>query len=342
MALEKRARIRRPGQPIQGKVVEPVYAFDQLVIPAGSEVTGHVTKIAPVPGMQRTMAYANGDFTPFHKYEVSFDTLILPSGLKFSIATTVSPGTAEVIHLVTDAEKAKQKTAAAKAAGEAKQEAKRTVQEAKNNAHEAINEIKAPGKMHRIKEYLLAQLPIRRQYIEAGTRFNAELGDAIGFGEVTRQPADLASIGAPPPADSELQARLESRVSSATAHRGTPVAAVITAPLYAPGHELILPANSRLVGEVLQAKPAGMLHHNGNLRVTFERIELPDGVSQAIHASLEGLEVDRAAHMKIDEEGGTYATDSKARYLQTGLSVAIAVAAGRPDVDHGTVDPRGD
>jgi len=80
IALDQRSRINHPGEVVHGKVVETVYAFDQQVIPAGSVATGHVKSIASVSGLRRAMAYANGDFSPFHKYEVTFDMVTLPDG----------------------------------------------------------------------------------------------------------------------------------------------------------------------------------------------------------------------------------------------------------------------
>src|SRR6202521_4557553 len=75
ITLDQRTRISHPGDAVHGRVVETVYAFDQPVIPAGSVATGHVIKVDSVPGVRRTMAYANGDFSPFRKYAVSFDTV---------------------------------------------------------------------------------------------------------------------------------------------------------------------------------------------------------------------------------------------------------------------------
>ena len=48
VALDKEVRIRKTGQPIHGKLVEPVYAFDKLVLPAGTEVIGKVASIETV------------------------------------------------------------------------------------------------------------------------------------------------------------------------------------------------------------------------------------------------------------------------------------------------------
>lgn len=364
IALDQKVRVNKPGALVHGKVVEPVYVFDQVVIPVGSVATGEVKSIAPVPGLQRTLAYANGNFSPFHKYEISFDAVTLPDGKRLPIETTVSPGTADVVHLVSNPEKEKQKAAAGRATDKAKAEAKGKIQEANAQLHEGWQELTAPGKMHRLKGLLLAQSPYRHQYLEAGTRFVADLEAPLDFGATSRTAAQLASVGSEPPPDSTLKARLVAEVSSATASRGTPVIAVLSEPLYSPTRQLILPANSRLIGEVLKAKPAHKLHHNGELRVVFERIETSDeGVqalaqletqaqeqslgelhradSQAMAGNLEGVEVARSSHMKLDEEGGAHTTDGKTRYLSSGLAVLLAAAASHTEVERGTTETAG-
>ena len=359
IALDQRTRVDHPGEMVHGKVVETVYAFDQPVIPAGSIVSGRIISIGPVSGVKRTLAYANGDFSPFHKYEVTFEMLTLPDGKQFPMKTTVSLGTAQVVHLVSNPNKAKQKSAAGRAAENTKQEAKGKIQETKEQVHETWQKMTAPGRMHRIKQFLLSQSPYRRQYLEPGTRFVADLNTRLDFGETTRSGKQLASMGGAPMPDSILKARLVAEVSSATATRGTAVTAILTEPLYSPEHQLILPVNSRLVGRVLQAKPAHKLHHNGELRVIFERIETSEEAgqalsqmqtqeehlqasSQAMVGTLEGVEVARSAHMKLDEEGGARTTDNKTRYLSTGLAVLLAAAAAHPDGEHGAVDAGGD
>src|SRR4029077_10216532 len=312
----------------------------------------------PVPGVKRTLAYANGNFSPFHKYEVSFETLTLPDGSQLPIKTTVSAGTAEVVHLVSNPDKPKQKNAAGRAADSAKQEARGKVQEAKDQAHETWQEMTAQGRMHRVKQYLLSQSPYRRQYLEPGTRFVAELDAPLDFGETTRSGEELAAVGSAPVPDSTLKARLVAEVSSATATHGTPVNAVLTEPLYSPTHQLILPANSRLIGQVIKAKSARKLHRNGELRVVFERIETSEEAmralaqlqlqaqaqaerSQGMIGNLEGVEVDRRANIQLDEEGGAHTTDSKTRYLSTGFAVLLAPAASHTEAERGTTETAG-
>jgi hypothetical protein len=364
VALDERVRIDQEGAPAHGRVVETVYAFDQPVIPAGSIVTGRIDQIARVPALRRVRAYANGNFSPSRNYHVTFDAVTLPDGKQLPIQTTVSPGAAEVVHLVSSPDKQKQKGLAGHEVEKAKAEAKGRIQQAKEQAHEGWQKLMAPGKMHRLKEFLIEQAPYRHQYVQAGTHFVADLNAPVDFGATTRTAEQLASVGTEPVADSTLKARLLGAVSSATATRGTPVIALLTEPLYSPAHQLILPANSRLVGEVLKAKPARRLHHNGELRVVFERIETSDeGVqalaqlqaqaqardlanlqradSQAIIGNLEGLEVAKNSNMRLDEEGGAHTTDNKTRYLSSGLAVLLAAAASHTEVEHGTTETAG-
>jgi hypothetical protein len=359
IALDRRTRVHHAGAIVHGTVVETVYAFDQPVIPAGSVLSGKIASIAPVSGVKRTLAYANGNFSPFRKYEVTFETLTLPGGKEVPIETTVSPGTSEIVHLVSNPNKQNQKSAAGRAQDSAKREAKSKIQETKDQVHQTWQSVTGPGRMHRLEQFLLSQSPYRRQYIEAGTRFVADLKEPLAFGEAARSGGQLAAVGSAPMPDSTLKARLVSEISSATATQDTAVTAILTEPLYSPTHQLILPASSRLLGRVLQAKPARKLHHNGELRVIFDRIETPEEAlqalaqmqeqaeqarasSQAMVGNLEGIEVARSANIKLDEEGGARTTDNKTRYLSTGLAVLLAAAAAHPDAEHGTVDAGGD
>ena len=181
------------------------------------------------------------------------------------------------------------------------------------------------------------QLPYRRQYLEAGTRFNADLDAPLKFGSVSRTPLQLSAVGTEPPPNVVIHARLAEKVSSATAHRGDPIHAVITQPVLNSEHQLVLPADSQIMGEVTQAKPARRLHHNGELRIRFNSIET-SGTVRAMQGSLEGVEADKAAAVKLDAEGGAHTSDSKSRYLATGLSILLASTAAHPESDNGESD----
>jgi hypothetical protein len=53
--LTKRVRYRK-GDLVEAKTAEPTWAFDRIVIPAGTTVKGRVVKLEPVPKMIRGMA----------------------------------------------------------------------------------------------------------------------------------------------------------------------------------------------------------------------------------------------------------------------------------------------
>ena len=343
--IDQRTRLSRVGEPVEGHIVETVYAFDEPVIPAGSVVSGRVSRIEPVSLARRISSYANGNFSPFRRYTVTFDRVTLPDGRELAIHTTVAPGSAEVVHLVSktkDAKEGEHKSLAGRAADSAKHEVKDRLREANSAAHQAADEIRTPGRMERLKQFLAGQVPYRRQFVTVGTRFSASLDQPLYFGAALRTQQQMAAIGSRPPADVLLHARLMLEVSSATATRGNPVIAELTEPIYSDDHRLVLPAQSRLIGQVVEAKHARHLHRNGELRVIFEHLEVPGGDLQRVQGSLEGIEVDRSAHLKLDEEGGAHATDSKMRYLSTGVALLMAAVAAHPDAERGTVDQAGD
>jgi hypothetical protein len=111
------------------------------------------------------------------------------------------------------------------------------------------------------------------------------------------------------------------------------VEAELSQPLIDQGR-LILPAGTHLRGTVLQVRPARRLHRNGQLRITFREVVLPNGTVHTVDTRLQGIQSDAADNAQLDSEGGTKSTDSKTRYLTTGASVGLALigSGGRDDV----------
>src|SRR6267142_6928691 len=103
VALDQEIRVKKVGQPIHGRIVEPVYAFDHIVVPIGSEVIGEITRIESLSEGKRTLAVLNADFTPLRRVEAGFHELVLPDGRRFPLHTSVAPGSGQVIELVTSA-----------------------------------------------------------------------------------------------------------------------------------------------------------------------------------------------------------------------------------------------
>ncbi len=124
VALDQEVRIKKVGQPIHGRIIEPVYAFDRLVIPIGSEVIGRVTKIGAIPGRQSAMAALDTDFTPERKVEVNFDDLMLADGRHFPLRSSLALGSGQVIRFVAAAEAKEKKKTVKDAASERTNQAK--------------------------------------------------------------------------------------------------------------------------------------------------------------------------------------------------------------------------
>ena len=68
---------KRLNEPVYAKLLDPVYAFDREVIPAGTEVLGRVSRLDPMSKMSRATAILAGNFTPLHRAHVEFTTIVL-------------------------------------------------------------------------------------------------------------------------------------------------------------------------------------------------------------------------------------------------------------------------
>src|SRR5713101_113941 len=328
VALDREVRIKKVGQPIHGRVVEPVYAFDRLVAPVGSEITGEITKIDAISAGKRTLSVLNADFTPLRNVEIGFKELVLPDGRHLPLHTSVTPDSGQVVQFVTAPETKSRKGIKDKASEKTK-EAK---QQAKQQWEAAMKQLKTAGRVHRLERYAESQLPVHAQYIPAGTVYFAELDDPLDFGSEAMTPQIIASLGSPLPEGSVVRARLLTPLSSATAQKGQDVEAVLSWPLF-DGDRLILPQGSRLKGTVRQVQPTRRLKRNGQLRIAFLELVPPDGVEQKVHATLEGVQAGKDANVKLDSEGGAEATTSKSRYLATTVSLGLETLSVGGDTD---------
>jgi hypothetical protein len=327
VALAEEIRVQKVDQIIRGRVVEPIYAFDKLVIPVGTEVSGRITRIESVSAAQRTLAILDANFTPLRAIDVTFTELILADGRHIQIQTAVTPGSGEVIRFLVAAD-GKDKKGIKDAASEKALEAK---EEAKREWNIAMQQITQPGKFHKAERYTLAQLPVHPQYIDAGTVYFAELQQPLDFGVEPLSVETIASLGAAPPPGSFVRARLTTALNSASTPKGAPVEAVLSQPLF-DGDRLLLPQGSRLRGSVVQVAPARYMSRNGQLRMVFHELLPPDGpggivVAQRVEASLEAVQSAARSNVKLDAEGGAEAGSPKSRYLLTTISVGLAVVS---------------
>jgi len=327
IALDSEVRVKKEGQPLQGHLMQPVYAFDRLVLPLGTRVQGHISKIGRPSGKQLTWSILNADFSPPRPIEVSFDQMVLADGRQLPLHTVVVPGSGQVIRLV---DSGPPKNGGTKNALSAKMD------EAKQEWQQAMQQIKQPDKAHRAFRLGVAQLPVHPQYIDAGTLYNAELQEPLNFGSEAVKEQTLQSIGTPPPPGSLVRASLLTPLDSGTAKRGETVQAVTSRPLF-DEDRLILPQGTLLNGSVLQARPARRLKHNGQLRIAFHELVLPSGSTFRVDTTLAGIQAGQTDN--LDPEGAAKATNPKSRYVTTGIAVSLAWLGSGSKNDVGTAGP---
>jgi hypothetical protein len=263
----------------------------------------------------------NGDLTPLKNAEVTFSGLETPDGRHFNIDTDTTERSSKVVRMAAPDD------APRRSLGQ------RIAAAFRWTKRETAAAFAAPNKMDTAKQALYAQVPVHPQELWAGTQYDAEL----------KQPLELTGQDVPAPAPAadlselkltgNIEARLVDPVDSNTARPGMPVEAVLTQPLFetepastvevadasAPvtteAHgKLLLPEGTHLIGSVVEAKPAGMFGHNGSLRFTFRKAELPAGDERVVHGRVIAAESVRSDRVQIDNEGQMKANGSS-RFL---------------------------
>jgi hypothetical protein len=164
-----------------------------------------------------------------------------------------------------------------------------------------------------------------------------DLLEAVSFGRVT--PTAPAAPGALPAPNSVLTAKLATTIDSSKTARGTPIAAVLTQPVFSAGHQLILPEGTVLTGEVTQAKQARHWHRNGQLRVLFESVQSPTLESQPLRGSLYSVDAAAGSGVTVDEEGGTTIANSKTRFVAPALALLALRGSAHQEHELDNDDP---
>jgi hypothetical protein len=311
VALDEKVNVRKAGQQVTAVLLEPVYAYDRLVVPAGTKVVGHIERIDTTHGAKRARALLSGDFTPPRFALVAFDRLIAADGRETVIQTAVTTGAGNVAITVADA---KEPGVVSRARAEAARQAK-----------QAIAVITAPGKGERLKDAAIQSLPYHPTYLSKGTVYAARLSSALDFGEALR--TERAAPGSTPAPDSILNARLVTPLDSTVSAKGTRIEAILTQPVLSGDHRVIFPEGTILRGEVTFSRPARRFHRNGKLRFLFESVQVPDAAEQTLLGSLYSVESERGSRLAIDEEGGATSTNSNARFIAPAIgALALSVS----------------
>jgi hypothetical protein len=131
------------------------------------------------------------------------------------------------------------------------------------------------------------------------------------------------------PADTQAAISMLSGMHTQVSHVDDPVEATLLKPVYVRG-QLALPAGTLLEGRIIHVRPAGRMHHPGELGFRFESISLPDGQSAPISAYLSGYAGPRLPKVRMGTEGSLHGTRGfSLKRLAFGISSVGALSAAK-------------
>jgi hypothetical protein len=293
VALTEKLRFKE-NEPVHATVIEPVYSFDRVVIPAGSKLEGTITGFQKPGKWKRIAAKLSGNFTPLRSPEIAFHTLVLAGGERIPISTYVVPGTERVA-----------------GAGKSSEIALR---------NSFISTAPKPKK-EPLTDFLWGLSPYRPQHVPAGTHVAAVLTEPLNFGEIDFDSGALDALASELPSNSIVSIRLLTPMDSRVTPLGAPVEGWLARPLLSRDGRLLFPAGSRLQGKVTQVEPARGRHRHGQLAFTFTTIALPDSLlttalPQDIDSRLIGIRVNHdMKNLRIGENDTTRIVESKKRFI---------------------------
>lgn len=106
----------------------------------------------------------------------------------------------------------------------------------------------------------------------------------------------------------KFRVRMNETLSSKTARVGDRFTTTVTEPVYSNTGVIVIPTGSKVVGRVDAVKAAKKGGDPGTISVSFNQVELPNGVRRAINGSLTDLDTKKA---KSDNEGNASGDDRK-------------------------------
>ena len=318
----------KAGAVVRGHTVEPIYSNDRLVIPAGTPIQGVVSEVKPASKKRRLDAKFHGDFTPLHEAGIQFQKLQPTAGSPVAVETEPAKQGSDV--LVFHSRNAKYDSLAHRAWG--------VVVGRKN---EAISRFKGPNKAYRAKQVLYSQLPWHPESLRPGAEYDVHILHSE-FVTGTIEPASN-SKDEKFRETSKLHARLVTELDSSKSKPGDSVTAVLTEPRLDANNKVEIPQGTLLRGNVLQSSPAGKWGHNGELRFTFQKMEVPGGLQQRVTGVPKAVAGASDSRLLMDNEGGSKPESNRSLLapLSLGLLAASAFTEDESSVGHAATSSNG-
>jgi hypothetical protein len=316
----------RNGQPVRAHLLYPVYDDNKLLIPADTIVTGSVVELRS-DHSRRVRAAFGGDFTPFRKPVVRFNSFVLADGTTIPFTSDDAADGAPIFRAVAPPP--------AKG-GFLRREFNGLLSVGRSDV--AI--FTGPEKTDRFVQFIYSQIPYHPQRIDKGTAWTVETSHSV---EIPAQPAPPAPVVAAerkrhfweepvPPADPEkidtgswmVQAYLDEPLSSETSKEGQAIQATVAQPVWNPDHSIAIPQGSTLIGSVTRAKPSRKFGRTGVLTFNFRQLQVPHEETRTVETRLTGA--DSARDIALDSEGQAKSKPQD----KISLPIILALMASRP------------
>jgi hypothetical protein len=336
------------GEPLEGRLLYPVYVENRIAIPAGTALRGRVIELDS-DRSRRIHSRLRGDFTPFHIPVVQFDQLVLPDGTTQQIMSDSTKDGVPILRLSPPPGKSKGSFI------------RRQIAQEKQRLKDGAALFTKPGRGDRLVQFIYTQLPYHPERIESTTSWTVELAQPLDVKlenspaagandpvtheaskheaskhEESKQVAKERPDTTKPSPDQEtewrLRAYLQQTISSANRKRGDTFQARVAEPVFNADHVLAVPEGSLLVGEITQAKAARSFGRQGKLRFRFRELKFPSGFSQPVEGTLAGADSDKSANLQMDSEGGVQPR-SQNRVI---VPLVLTLLAGRALDDDGS------
>jgi hypothetical protein len=353
----------KAGEPLQGRLLYPVYVDNGVAMPAGTVLRGRVIRLAP-DRSRRIHSRLRGDFTPFHIPVVRFDQLVLPDGTEQPIASNSASDGVPILRLSPPAAKTKGGFI------------RRQIADEKQRLKDTAALFTKPGRGDRLVQFLYTQLPYHPERIESETAWTVELGQPLDVRlgntpqtdpkdpviqaenehpenkrpdkksqekkrDKSQQTAKEGQDPKPPSPDHEtewrLRAYLQQTISSANRKPGDTFQARVAEPVFGANHAIEVPEGSVLIGQITQAKAARSFGRQGKLRFRFRELDFPSGFTQPVEGTLAGADSNKSSNLQMDSEGGVQ-PKSQNRVI---VPLVLTLLAGRALDDDGSAVAHG-
>ena len=127
------------------------------------------------------------------------------------------------------------------------------------------------------------------------------------------------------PDGTRIQVRLESTLNSKTNRQGDRFTAKVVESVLVRGKEVI-PEGTIVEGRVAEVRNAGRIKGRAQMHLSYERLILPNGVSDTIIASQ--AELDDTQREEMDRKEGTILGESKRKRRAAEIGAGAAIGAG--------------